>query len=258
MTAPFRLLLDRLVQHVENIVALEEVDSTHLMAIRLIAQMEEEEQALPRTVLVADRQSAGTGRLGRRWISPAGGLYLNWLSAGIPNTVLPLMPILAAAASIQALDEAGVSGAAIKWPNDLLVSGCKTGGILVHGRLGSINWVTVGVGINLVQTPRLESNPHRPPTALRDHIDPFVFEQLRARLAGSLIGHLHAALAHPSSAVELWRERLIHRRGDPVTVQIDASHSVTGTFLGTGSDGRLVLDVEGAERVVSSGDIVSG
>ncbi|NOZ78373.1 MAG: biotin--[acetyl-CoA-carboxylase] ligase [Acidobacteria bacterium] len=258
MNGAFRLLADRLSRHVENIVVLEEADSTHAMAIRAISQMEAEEQALPRTVLIAGRQTAGIGRLGRRWLSPVGGLYLNWLASDVPEAALPLVPILAAAAGVEALDDAGVSNAAIKWPNDLLIDGRKAGGILVHGRRGATTWTTVGLGINLTETPHPDDNPPRPPTSLAEHLEPFAFEELRARLAGIVIERLHAALLDPAPAVELWRQRLIHRPGEKLTIQLDPTTRITGTFLGTDAAGHLRIDTGGAERVISSGDLVSG
>ncbi len=258
MISSSRLLLDRLSRHTGNIVVLEEIDSTHLMAIRLIAQMEDEARTLPPTVLIADRQTAGTGRLGRRWLSPAGGLYLNWLAGGVPEDILVLVPVLAAAAGIRALDAACVPDAAIKWPNDLLVGERKTGGILVYGRRGATNWVTAGIGINLTHTPRPDDHPPRPATSLHEHLDPFDAGELRAELAGVLIESLHASLTDPAPAVELWRQRLIHRPGDPLTVQLDPGRTTTGTFLGTSPDGHLRLDVDGTELLIPSGDIISG
>ena len=258
MNAGFRLLIDRLSRHVENIVVLEETDSTHAMAIRTIAEMEAEEQTLPRTVLLAGRQTAGVGRLGRRWLSPVGGLYLNWLAADVPETVVPLMPILAAAAGIQALDAAGLSGAAIKWPNDLLVEGRKAGGILVHGRRGTATWTTIGIGINLVGTPHPTDGPPRPPTSVAEHLEPFEFEELRAVMAEVLIDRLHAAILDPAPAVDLWRGRLIHPPGEKLTIQIDPDTRITGTFVGTDPAGHLRLDTGDGERIISSGDIVSG
>jgi BirA family biotin operon repressor/biotin-[acetyl-CoA-carboxylase] ligase len=103
------------------------------------------------TVLVADAQTAGRGRLGRRWASPAGaGLTFSVLlrPAGVPAALLGWLPLLTGVAAVAAVR--GVAGvdAALKWPNDVLAGGAKLGGILAE-RAGSA--VVVGLGINVWQ-----------------------------------------------------------------------------------------------------------
>ena len=102
-------------KHVENCVLFEVADSTHAMARRIIAEMDEESQKLGSTLIIADRQSEGEGRGGRSWESPPGGLYMSWLKSGVTAETIARLPMLAAAAAVDAVKEIGVTGSQIKW-----------------------------------------------------------------------------------------------------------------------------------------------
>ncbi len=152
--------LDRLAKllpdQVENLVLLNHVDSTHAMARRLIAGMDEEDQSLRATVIIADHQESGEGRGDRKWVSPTGGLYLSWMQSGIDSDTIAKLPMLAAAAALSAISTVGVREARIKWPNDIIVAGKKLAGMVVFARHGETNWATVGLGVNIDTTPVLE------------------------------------------------------------------------------------------------------
>jgi BirA family biotin operon repressor/biotin-[acetyl-CoA-carboxylase] ligase len=107
--------------------------------------------------VLADRQSAGRGRLGRRWASPSGlGLYVTLLLR--PPGAAAQAPLLTLAAGVAACDAlravAGVSPG-LKWPNDLFLDGRKVAGILSEmATTGeAVRHVVVGIGINVHQTP---------------------------------------------------------------------------------------------------------
>jgi BirA family biotin operon repressor/biotin-[acetyl-CoA-carboxylase] ligase len=112
------------------------------------------------TLIVAECQTQGRGRKGRRWISPAGaGLYFSLVLR--PQQPLGNWPLLthvaslALARTLQALPEEGIIpqplDLELKWPNDVLISGKKTAGILLEtgGAGGGITAAIVGVGINV-------------------------------------------------------------------------------------------------------------
>lgn len=94
------------------------------------------------SVVVADHQTAGRGRLGRRWEAPPG-------SALLASFVQPRRPLASLAAGVAAA-HAGGGEVRLKWPNDLLLGGRKLGGILIeaHG-----DTCVVGIGINLLWAP---------------------------------------------------------------------------------------------------------
>ncbi|MBI3584442.1 MAG: biotin--[acetyl-CoA-carboxylase] ligase [Nitrospinae bacterium] len=124
------------------------------------------------TVVIADLQSKGKGRLGRRWESPSGaGIYLSIILK--PKKVVSQLTLVAGVAAVEAIKgiipphppfekggKGGIFRVSLKWPNDININGKKAGGILTEGILkGKV--VIVGIGIN-VNTPPL-SHPLRPP-----------------------------------------------------------------------------------------------
>lgn len=131
-----------------RIVALDEITSTNDEAQRLAA-----EGAPQGTVVLAESQSAGRGRLARAWHSPPGlGLYVSVLFR--PREPLELWTrfgILAALAACDACRELGRLPVALKWPNDLFVARRKLGGVLAELRTtgGAASALVVGVGINV-------------------------------------------------------------------------------------------------------------
>ena len=104
-------------------------------------------------VLVAETQSAGRGRLGRVWESPAGtGIYLSLLlRPPLPPTELPKLTLTAAVAVVEALKEVTALEIGIKWPNDIIFDGKKLGGILTEMETESdqMSHVILGVGLNI-------------------------------------------------------------------------------------------------------------
>src|SRR5580693_10311535 len=85
------------------------------------------------TVLVAERQTRGRGRLGRQWVSePGAALAFSVLlrPAGVPPAARGWLPLLAGVATARALHGLGAEGIALKWPNDVLAGGGKLAGIL--------------------------------------------------------------------------------------------------------------------------------
>lgn len=100
------------------------------------------------TVIVAEEQTAGRGRLGRPWAAPRGGV---WLSVIVrPHLPLAQVPMVGLAASVAAARAIRVTTgllARVKWPNDVLVTGRKIVGVLVEAGPGA-EWVVVGIGIN--------------------------------------------------------------------------------------------------------------
>ena len=127
------------------------LDSTNTQCKRLAAE------GVESAVVTADCQTAGRGRMGRRFQSPPGlGLYLSVLwRTGLCTETLSVVTPLAAVAVCRAIE--GVCGlrCGIKWPNDLLLGGRKVCGILTESAFrpdGTPDWVIVGIGINVSQT----------------------------------------------------------------------------------------------------------
>jgi BirA family biotin operon repressor/biotin-[acetyl-CoA-carboxylase] ligase len=127
----------------------ETVDSTQKIAARLGY-----EGAPEGTVVVAEEQTAGRGRLNRQWYSPSGtGIWMSiLLRPNIPVHQAPQLTLLAAVSVAQAIEEIGIT-VGIKWPNDILIGGKKAVGILTELQADPdrIHAVIVGIGINVNQ-----------------------------------------------------------------------------------------------------------
>src|SRR5882672_12307135 len=130
------------------------------------------EEGKPGVLLIADEQTAGRGRRGRRWYSAPGADIAFSLSAEVAKPVAGLS-LVAGVAAARALRALGVAQAALKWPNDLLVGGAKLGGILVETRAngGGATKAVIGVGINLRGAAELAIRLRRRVAALEQFID---------------------------------------------------------------------------------------
>jgi len=235
---------------------LDEIDSTHELALRLLEQLENEELGLGSTMFVALRQSRGTGRGNRCWESPPGGLYLSWIRSGLNSQTIARLPMVAAAGAILGVRRLGIDRVVIKWPNDLLVDRAKLAGVIVHARQGEPNWATVGLGVNLSSTPSVPDRSLHPPTSLSAHLKPTDWEGWVLTLASELVGLLSRTTNDPDEALTVWKKYLLHRPGDGLTVRLGAGDQVQGTFAGLTSEGYLRLQLDDGERVISSGEIV--
>ena len=103
------------------------------------------------TLVVAERQEQGRGRLGRAWESPEGGAYLSLvLRPKRPLAEIPQLALIAGLAAAEAVRDAACLYPSIRWPNDLLLNGRKVAGILVEARNGA---VVVGIGLNVSTDP---------------------------------------------------------------------------------------------------------
>ena len=127
---------------------LESVGSTNDHAIALA-----KDGAPGGTVVAAETQTAGRGRLGRKWVSPAGlNLYFSViLRPELSASDVPLITLMCAVEAASALKAATGAEVKLKWPNDLLLDGRKLGGILVesHMRGAQVEFVVAGLGINI-------------------------------------------------------------------------------------------------------------
>jgi BirA family transcriptional regulator, biotin operon repressor / biotin---[acetyl-CoA-carboxylase] ligase len=176
------------------------------------------------SVVMADEQTSGRGRLGRRWEAPPG-------SALLASFVLPAHPLASLAAGVAAAAACG-EPVRLKWPNDLLIEGLKVGGILVERRGERC---VVGVGVNLSWAPpggaQLEADR-----------DP-----LLERLAGELERWFKA----PEPAVlDAWRAGT-DTLGRRVRVDL-AGESFEGMAESLAEDGSLIV----SGRPISAGDVI--
>jgi BirA family biotin operon repressor/biotin-[acetyl-CoA-carboxylase] ligase len=151
---PARLSMGHVTQRTENTLFghsfryHDEIESTNSEAKALALK-----GAPEGTVVVAEAQSAGRGRLGRRWTSPAGKglLFSVVLRPALSMNEAHLLTLVAAAAVAEAIEKHIAARVRIKWPNDLFIDDRKVGGILmeVSGEQDEVDWVVLGIGLNV-------------------------------------------------------------------------------------------------------------
>lgn len=204
--------------------------------------------SLPEGALaVAEVQTAGRGRLGRRWQAPAGTAVLaSVLLKPPPGRELPQLALVAGVAVAEAIERVAGLPARIKWPNDVLLADEKVAGILAEARDGA---VVLGIGVNVGQT-----REQLPPGAAslrtatgqawdRDLLLDAILDALGERYGEWLaegLAAVHGALAR--------RDAL---RGRRVTVD-----GAPGTAHGIERDGRLRVELDSGERrLLESGEV---
>ncbi len=129
------------------------VDSTNQVARGMV----QNGTARPWTVISAVSQTSGRGRRGRDWVSPAGNLYTSTIvyPAAAASSRAQLSLVVALAVAEMAADVVAGARVTLKWPNDVLVAGCKVSGILLESCPGPAGQegVIIGTGINVAHAP---------------------------------------------------------------------------------------------------------
>jgi BirA family biotin operon repressor/biotin-[acetyl-CoA-carboxylase] ligase len=190
------------------------------------------------TAVTAGLQTAGRGRQGRGWTTPAGRALALSLVLRDADPLLPLRAGLAVA------DLAG-GGARVKWPNDVLLDGRKVAGILAEGRPQD-GWAVLGIGVNAAM------RPEDFPPDLRDRAGTLGLAP--AALEGALtalLGHLEQRLAEPPEVtLAALRER------DALLGQSVRWEHGSGTGAGLSDAGELLVrGTNGAEIALAAGEV---
>jgi BirA family biotin operon repressor/biotin-[acetyl-CoA-carboxylase] ligase len=216
------------------------------------------------TAVVAECQTAGRGRLGRSFFSPAGtNLYTSIVLRPQINTVEAPTWILAAAVAVAETiaDTIDTSDSVeIKWPNDILVSGLKTSGILMElvAEATRVDFLVLGIGVNLNVDRNIFPEEFRArATSLASYCDKPVDRLAFARrLYGNLEETLGLCGEQGFKAVRPRFEALFRMRGQPVRVVQLNGPEIEGTALGIDPDGALRIRPERGEEIrVIAGDV---
>jgi BirA family transcriptional regulator, biotin operon repressor / biotin---[acetyl-CoA-carboxylase] ligase len=221
-------------------------------------------------VAVADHQTAGRGRMGRRWLAPPGAnlLVSVLLRPGLSPGSGQLAASVVALAAAEAVDEVAGVEVGIKWPNDLLAAdGRKVAGVLAEADVaasspapGLFPPIVVGIGIN-VNWPEKDSDlgPELvgSATSLRQQAGHRVDT---SALLDALLTHLEPRVADLGSEAGQARQAadLLVRCttvGTRVRVEL-AGETLEGTATGITPGGHLTVDVGGQPRTVVAGDVV--
>lgn len=212
------------------------------------------------SVVVAERQTRGRGRMRRRWESPEGGVWLSVvLRPRLDGGALPLVPIAAGVSLAEAIGRSAGVGAELKWPNDVTIGSKKVAGVIVDASVesGRVGHVVVGTGINFdVDAKKIEGALRGTPnfygaTSITQHSG-------GARRLG-LVRELFAELERNIALLESGRTDQVigdwTRRSGTIGRRVAASaggRRVTGTARGIGRDGALLVETpDGTERVLA-------
>ena len=197
------------------------------------------------TLVCAETQSQGRGRLGRKWISPKGkGLYFSIvLRPDFALTQMPYMTLMSAVALAEAIQTTCKLDVSIKWPNDILVATHKIAGILTEMRaeMDQVKLVIIGVGINVNTQPSQLSEPAASIKMFtKSHVDRIVL------------------LQHILERLEFWYDTLRDKGIKPILkewkkrchtlnkrVRVYAGHSIVeGEAFDLGEDGSLLVRLD--------------
>ena len=196
----------------------------------------------PFTVVIAEEQTAGRGRDGRRWESPPGsGLWISVVAPPRDVSDRQILPLRAGLATCRAVESAapGVR-AGLKWPNDVLIGGLKVGGILCEGGPSA---VVIGVGVNVRPDaigPGLVGTAVALEAAAEGPVD-------RAALAEFLMTELRQLLAPASLSLDGELARELEARDVLKGRAVAAETGETGIARGIGRDGALGVEVAPGE-----------
>jgi BirA family biotin operon repressor/biotin-[acetyl-CoA-carboxylase] ligase len=193
-----------------------------------------------RAVLATDHQTAGRGRLGRRWVAPRGSnLLVSMLFERVPTVPAELTHRVGLAAVDAARRLLGPSAPAIglKWPNDLLLEERKLAGILAERDRSGV--VVVGMGLNVGWAPDGAAR-------LGDDLSP----------AQVLASTLAAYDRLPPSVGDRYRDELL-TLGRPIRIELPSGQAVLGRATDVDEQGRLVVvDDDGVTHHFDVGDVV--
>ena len=211
------------------------------------------------TVALAEHQTGGRGRRGRGWVAPPGRAIcfsLSWQYAELPAD-LSALSLVTGLCLVNALDELGVTGVRLKWPNDLVTARGKLGGILIEMRAeaGGPVHVVIGIGLNVLlddaareavrATGNVADDIHAQysPVPERNAIVAAMIRQLVPALARFPVHGLKPHLAHWNSCDALFDRE----------VNVENAGEVTrGMARGIDAHGALLVETpEGVRRFIS-------
>ncbi len=235
--SPFDMALAcRKMDFVKDFYFFEKIDSTNKFA-----------KDVSDAIVFAKKQSSGRGRLGRKWESEEGGLYMSLsLNLKIPISEIPKLTLLSGLAVCRALKD---YKAKIKWPNDVIVEGRKVCGILsefIGEELSSK--VVIGIGVNVKnEIPKWLENKA---IALKE-ISPIEINEVFSKICFEINSLLKDFLNGKwDEIVEELREKS-DTIGREVKISV-ANREYRGLAVGIDSDGALIIERDGKlERIIS-------
>ena len=263
VSAPDVLSIEEIETHLNaaligrHFICLPETASTNVDAFRVA-----EQNAPEGTVVLADTQSGGKGRMGRVWSSPAGvNLYCSIiLRPRVMPYEAPQLTFLSAVAVARAIELVAGISPEIKWPNDVLIDGKKVAGLLneMSAETDGINFVILGIGVNLNMTAgQFPADLRHPATSLLLETGRPVARARFAAIMFNELDRLYACFLNQGFGPvrEEWQQRCnAHAR--ELSVSDGGKELVRGMFAGIDEFGALLVHrPDGSLERVLSGDV---
>jgi BirA family transcriptional regulator, biotin operon repressor / biotin---[acetyl-CoA-carboxylase] ligase len=233
------------------------IDSTQSFASKISKDRKESG-----TVVIAGTQTLGKGRLGRKWISPKGGIWLSViLHPEFDVSSMTLIPLAASVALANAIQKTLSIKTELKWPNDVTLKGKKVAGMIIDASVESsqIESLVLGVGINYKINPievekRIKSNGNFygvATLASNNNIKPSTLIQAFLEELEELLSLLNSN----SQKIILQWVKNSSTIGKNVSVST-SSGTITGKAVKIDKDGSLIIKQNNEHRKISVGDIV--
>ena len=237
----------------------EEIDSTQNFAQNIAADKKENG-----TIIIAEKQTSGRGRLDRKWTSPKGGI---WFSLIIhpkfdvsSSTLIPILSAVALSKSIKSI--LGIE-TQVKWPNDITMNGKKVAGILVDAsfQANSIDYLILGIGINFdIDAKKLEKRLTKTPNfygidSLRGKEDKTPPKSLLKEFLLQFEKNLFQLdKGEKSKIIKEWTKRAAGI-GKKITINT-SNGKISGISQGIDNDGALKIKTRNEIKKIYVGDVV--
>ncbi len=232
-----------------SVILLPTADSTNAVA----ASGPDGAGAVADSIVVADHQTAGRGRLDRTWETPPGSAltFSVVVDPGLADHDWPLLPLAVALAVADGVGRAADLGVQVKWPNDLLIGEDKFCGILLERVQGASGrpLAIIGIGINVGLA--VEDLPVPTATSLAIAGSTVDRTEVFAAVVPALATILDALRTDPAAVLERYRSEC-DTIGREVTVSLPDGEQLTGAATGLDRSGRLLV----GDRAVGAGDVV--
>ena len=238
-----------------DIYIFQETDSTNIQAFSLASKGMTEG-----SIVIAECQTSGKGRLSRKWVSPAGkNLYLSMiLRPKILTSHAPRLTLVTSVALSETLDDFQIFDHRIKWPNDILINGKKLSGILTEMKCDgtAIDFIVVGLGVNL------NSSFSDYPDELKDSIislKEFTGTEInRIKFLQSFLvnferNYFNFLQKGFDDILKKWirKSSIINQK-----IQVTEHENIfTGVVIEVTSDGNLIVQTDDKIHTINSGDI---
>lgn len=234
------------------------IDSTQNQAIKIAS-----DETDNGTVIIAEKQTSGKGRLGRKWISPKGGIWFSIiLHPKFDISVITLFPIASALALSNAIEKTLNIKSELKWPNDITIKGKKVAGMLVDASLESnkIENLILGVGINFnVDIKQIEKSLKNTPnfygvTSLSEQnktVKPILLIQSFLMELEQIYNLLN--VGDTKKIIRDWTKKS-STIGQNIELNIEDT-KIRGKAIKIDDDGALVISENKKNRRITSGDI---